>query len=62
MEVSDTNKALRQIAMQEARIYAFKEDMAGLISSIEKAIDFSKKNDYLDTEAWFMLMNCYITQ
>ncbi len=62
MEVADTNYALRQIAMQEARIYAFKEDIDGLISSITKAIDFSKKNDFVDTEAWFMLMNCYITQ
>ena len=62
MEVSDTNFAMRQIAMHEARIYAFKEDIDGLISSINKAIEFSDKNGLFDSEALFMLMNCYITQ
>lgn len=62
MEVSDTNLALRQMAMLEARTYAFKEDIEGLISSLNKAIDFSKKNNAVDSEALFMLMNCYITQ
>lgn len=53
----------RTIAMQKARIAAEANDMEKTIEFLEKARDISKAVDSntLDTEAVYMLMNCYLS-
>ena len=55
-------EAAHSIAMEEARAYAFLEDMNGTIKSLEKARNIALKFDppRMDMEAIYLLMNCYL--
>lgn len=56
------NEVLHRIAMERARIYAFCEDMDKTIESLSRAKELSMQADLpvLDTEAVYLLMNCYV--
>lgn len=59
-EIDD--EAAHSIAMEEARAYAFLEDMDGTIKSLEKARAIALKFDppRMDMESIYLLMNCYL--
>lgn len=52
----------RQLMLEESRLYALENDLNKVISCLEKARDYLKAEDssLLDTEATFLLVNCYI--
>lgn len=54
----------RSIAMERARIYALLEDMKKTIESLETArtISLLKEPPFLDLEALYLLMNCYLNE
>lgn len=52
----------RGIAIERAKIYALKRDMEHTIIYLKEAIERAKEQEpsYIDAEAQFFLMNCYI--
>ena len=55
-------EAAHSIAMEEARAYAFLENMDETINSLERARNIALKYDppRMDMEAIYLLMNCYL--
>lgn len=56
------NEVCHRIAMEKARIYAFCENMDKTIESLSHAQELSMQAEppVLDTEAVYLLMNCYV--
>lgn len=62
MEIDTFEK--HSIAMEKARIYAFQTDMDKTIESLIQAKDIFNglENPIVDTEAIYLLMNCYVNK
>lgn len=60
---SSSEEIQRSIYMEKARAYAFTENVDKTIESLENVQKISENSEspYLDAEASYLLMNCYLT-